>query len=99
MIVKTHISPEGKKIVAVCDSDIIGKKFEDGKIQLDLCSDFYKGIEKQEKELDEIIKTAYILNVVGASSIGWAIKKGLISDNGIIKVEGIPHAQIVMIRD
>ena len=98
MIVKTHIGPEGKKIVAICDSSIIGRKFTEGKVQLDLCSEFYEGEEKTENELDEITKRAYILNIVGTSSISWAIKKNLISEKNIIKIKGIPHAQVVLIK-
>ena len=35
-----------KNIVAVCDSELLGKKFESGKFQLDIKESFYKGEEK-----------------------------------------------------
>ena len=42
MIVKIH-NNEGRLILAICDKDILGKKFVEEKKQLDLSSGFYKG--------------------------------------------------------
>ena len=39
MLVKIHKSY--RNVVAVCDSDLIGKKFEEDKFQLDLKESFY----------------------------------------------------------
>jgi len=50
MIVKIHKSRE-RKILAVCDNELFGKKFEEGKLRLDLSSEFYDGEEVQEKNL------------------------------------------------
>ena len=48
MLVKIHNSY--RKVVAVCDSDIIGKRFDEGKRQLDIRENFYKGDEVNEEE-------------------------------------------------
>jgi hypothetical protein len=98
MIVKTHTSKEGI-LLAVCDSDILGKKFEDDKLQLDLTGGFYKGEEKSEDELREMLKTAYIVNLVGKNSVDFAIKEGIVSEDNVIKVQGVPHAQAVLFHN
>ncbi len=98
MIVKSH-SAEGKKIVAICDSDLLGKKFEEGNKQLDLTSDFYKGKETGPEEVKKIILSAYIVNVVGEESIAFCIKLGIIDKGGILKIDGIPHAQAVLVQE
>ena len=98
MIVKIHSTPNGK-IAAVCDKEILGKIFEEGKRQLDLSSEFYKGKEMTEKDLDRIVCGCYILNIVGKKSVGWAIKKGLIDADKIIRISSVPHAQCVLARE
>jgi hypothetical protein len=99
MIVKVHKTPEGKKLVAVCDAEILGKKFEEGNLQLDLTSNFYKGEEKGPEEVKEILKGAYMVNIVGEESIAFFIDLGLIEKEHILKIGGIPHAQAVILRD
>ena len=60
LIVKAHTAKEGI-IVAVCDPDILGKKFETDRLQLDLTSSFYKGELMSEEALDALVRKAYIL--------------------------------------
>ena len=99
MIVKEHKTPDGKKLVAVCDSELLGKKFEQGNLQLDLTSDFYKGEEKSGEELKEIIKNAYIVNVVGQESVAFFISLGIIEKCQVLEVDGVPHAQAMLMPD
>ena len=96
MILKLHKTRDGKKIAAVCDSDLIGKKFEEKKLQLDLSSNFYKGEEKSEEEVRELVKDSYIVNIVGKKSISLAIRLGLVSKKNIIKIKKVPHAQAIL---
>ena len=96
MIVKTHKTQDGRKILAICDSDLIGQKFEEKKLQLDLTSDFYKGEEKNEEEIISLLKGCYLINVVGEKSIGLVIKLGIINKNNIIKIKNITHAQGIL---
>lgn len=54
MIVKTHLTPNGK-LLAVCDSDILGKRFEEDERQLDLSGRFYKGDEVSDEILGKML--------------------------------------------
>lgn len=96
MIVKEHKSIEGRKIVAICDEDLIGKKFEDRRLQLDLNSNFYKGEKKTKEEVLKIFERADILNLVGKKTIEIALEAKVISKDKIIKIKNIPHAQAVL---
>ena len=40
-----------RDIVVICDSDLIGKEFEEGKFQIDIKENFFKGEEKTEQEI------------------------------------------------
>jgi uncharacterized protein len=96
MIIKVH-SADGKKMVAVCDEELLGKKFKEGEFQIDLTGSFYRGEKTDEKELDEMVKNAYLADFVGKKSVEYAQRKGLATDEGVMKIDGIPHAQIFML--
>lgn len=88
---------EGHIIVAVCDKNIIGKKFKEGEYVLKLEECFYKGDEALEEEVKEALSNATIANISGEKSIACAVECGCIDPDTIIFVEGIPHAQMVQI--
>lgn len=95
MIVKLHKTSDGRTILAICDKNLLNKKFEEGGLQLDLTSDFYKGGEKPEKEVFELIKRAQIINAVGEKCIHFLLKNKIVSEESIIKIRDIPHVQVV----
>ena len=98
MIVKVHKRAD-KTIVAVCDDDLLGKKFEQGELQLDLTSDFYKGDKIDEKETGDLIRNADIVNLVGEKAVKLGIQEGIIEEDHIIKIDNIPHAQAVIVHE
>ncbi len=96
MIVKVHKSPENRIIVAICDKDLFGKKFEEGKLQLDLSSDFYNGEEKNIKEIADLIRNADIINLVGEKSVQLGLTEEIISDEDVKKIDNIPYSQTAL---
>ncbi|MBI4152928.1 DUF424 family protein [Candidatus Woesearchaeota archaeon] len=98
MIVKVH-HDQGRKIVVIIDSDLLGKKFEEGNRQLDLTAEFYKGEEKSEKEVKGLVKGAYILHIVGRESVNVALKQGWIDEANILQIKGIPHAEAIAVEN
>jgi len=99
MIVKKHITPDHRLLLAVCDSSLIGKKFEQGGKVIDLSSDFYNGDETSKEEAAIIMKKAYLLNLVGEDSIQTGLDAGLVENNSVLKIEGIPCAQVLCIQE
>jgi len=89
-----------RDIVAICDSELLGKKFEQGKFQLDIKESFFKGDETDEEKVIEIMKDMEkedsTFNIVGKKSINTAIKAGIIKQEGIKKIQGIPFALILI---
>lgn len=94
MILKIHKS-DGRKLIALCDSDLIGKRFEEGNLQLDLTSAFYDGSEVKDKEAKDALKDADMIHAVGGKSISF-LKENIIVPEKVMKVKGIPHAQIII---
>jgi len=98
MLIKIHKSY--RNMVAVCDSDIIGNCFEEGKKILDVRESFFKGDEIDEKELIEkmqdLQKEDAAFNIIGKKAVACALKAGIISEEGILKVENVPYALVLV---
>ncbi len=95
MIVKVH-KRNDRTIVAVCDSDLVGRKFTEGERQLDLTGDFYKGEELSDKEVGDLIRNADIINLVGPNAIKIGLQEEVITQDHIITIDNIPHAQAII---
>ncbi|MFH1637941.1 MAG: DUF424 family protein [Candidatus Woesearchaeota archaeon] len=92
ILVKFH-----EKVVAVCDSELVGKTFEEDGKCLEVNEQFYKGEEKSDDEVKDILKDADNVNIVGEKSVKLAIEIGVVSEDGVIRVKGIPHALVFAI--
>jgi uncharacterized protein len=89
-----------RDIVAICDKDLLGKKFFEEKRQLDIKESFYKGELKSKEEVKKIINNAKkedaTFNIVGEESIKLALEEGIITNEGIGKTDGIPYALVLL---
>ncbi|MBT7903452.1 DUF424 family protein [Candidatus Woesearchaeota archaeon] len=84
-------------LITITDKDILGKTFEEGDAFLDLSSNYYSGEEMEISDLEKIMKNSYMLIFTGAISVQFAIKHKLISEENVLHIQKIPHAQCVMI--
>ncbi len=95
--IKIHKST--RNVAAVCDANLLGKKFEEGKKQLDVRENFYNGEEVSEKKAIEIIrkqaKEGATFNIVGQKSIAIAKKAGIITKENIGNVGKIKFALVL----
>lgn len=94
-----NIMERNKKIViAICDKPLLGNKYVEGELCLDLIKykNFYQGeLVENVKELDEKLNIASSINVVGKESLKLIEKKGFdIKNCRYIGKEKIPHLQI-----
>lgn len=83
-------------VVAICDEDIVGKTFREGKLKIEVKKDFYCGELVPIEKGIEAIKKGTVINIVGNNIVSEAINAGLIHPQGIIKIGGIAHAQKVI---
>jgi hypothetical protein len=87
---------EGKDIlVACCDDDIRGKTFEEGELVLHVMESFYCGELLEGPELCSLIEKATVVNMVGKKVVKLAVGAGLIDERNVLKVNEVPHAQMV----
>ena len=94
VLIKVH--ENYRKIVAVCDPELLGKKFEEGKRQLNVNEFFYNGKEYDESKALKLLENAKqddaCFNFVGENSVNLGIKLGIVGKNGIIRIQNVPHA-------
>jgi len=85
-----------RDIVAICDSDLLGKTFEEGKLQIHVKESFFKGEEMNKAQTIELIKDMAMedatFNIVGKKSVECAIEAGLVSKEYVIVIQGVPVA-------
>ena len=82
-------------LIGACDEHLLGKKYKDGKLRLHVDENFY-GSKKISKELlKKYLQDATIANLVGESCVKIAINMGLVDPSCVIRICGVPHAQMV----
>ncbi len=82
-------------LLAACDCDLLGKTLREGKIVFHIKDEFYNGRRASVDEAVGLICNSTIVNLVGKNCVGKAISKGYVHPEAVLKIEGIPHAQIV----
>jgi len=97
ILIKIHRSY--RNVVAICDSDLIGKEFESGKLYLDVKVSFFQGQEYKESEKEQALKVLQsqlakdaTFSIIGKESINLAIEAGVIGSGNVSHVQGIPFA-------
>jgi len=81
--------------LATCDADLLGKVLCEGKIVFEIREEFYKGLKVSVEEAIDLIEQSTIVNMVGHMIVKKAVEKGLIHPEAVIKISGVPHAQII----
>ncbi len=98
-MISIKIYKQGNDIlIGACDEKLIGKKFVDGKLQIDVSKEFYDGERITVEVLKKYLENATIANLVGEQTVQYAIKLGLVDPDCVLRIKGIPHAQIVRMR-
>ncbi len=87
---------EGKKVVAACDTELLGQIFEEGDAVLDLktYASFYRGEEATAEEVAGALASFGSANLVGKEAVGVALEKGLANEEDVKYIKNIPHLQL-----
>ena len=89
-----------RSVVAICDHDILGKKFEEGKRQLDVRENFYKGEEFSFENAIKLLKMQRqedsTFNIAGNNAVKIALDAGIIDEGNVGEVNGIKFALVLL---
>ena len=89
-----------RTIVALADTNLIGKTFTQGIKQIEIRPNFFKGEEKNKQEIIKILKKMQeedaIFNIIGKEAVQTALEAGIVDKKGIIKIHGVPIALVLL---
>lgn len=95
-MISMQIYKQGNDVlIGACDETLLGKSFSEGKFHLSVDKKFYGGQRVSVDILQKYLKDATIANLVGEETIKCAIAMGLVSEDCILRIDGVPHAQMV----
>ena len=96
MEVYVNLKKAGRNVLlAICDCELLGKTLREGKIVFHIKDEFYNGRKATVEEAMGMIDNSTIVNLVGRCCVEKAITQGYVHPEAVIKIEGVPHAQIV----
>lgn len=99
-MIAVKIHNASRRIVALCDSALVGKKLEQDKRQLEARASFFKEKELGFEEAVKLIKFQAredaTFNIVGHNAIKAAIEAGLIDQDGVDTIEGVPFTLVLL---
>ena len=81
---------EHEGVIAICDEDVLGKKFGDFFVS----ERFHEGELVGLNEVKKILKEEVPFNLVGNEIIKIAISVGLLDEKSVVDVGGVKHGQI-----
>ncbi len=84
-------------LVALCDRETLGRTFREGELRMRVNERFYRGTLMDVDDCDPYLREATMANFVGKESVGKGIRLGLIKEENIIRIQGVPHAQMVRV--
>ncbi len=96
LILKVHRTGDGRKITCVTDGDLLGRKFEEGKRQLDFSAPYYAGEGKPKDLIEKHIISSYMVVFSGHSSIKLGLDLSIIDEAHILSIKGVPQAQVLI---
>ena len=92
-----------RNVIAVTDKELLGKQFFEGKKQLDIKESFYKGENEKPFTKEEVLnimkeqsREDSTFNIVGKKSISCAIEAGLITNDQVLEIDGIPYTLVLL---
>jgi hypothetical protein len=94
MYLKAH-QQGAERLIAVCDCDVLGRKFTQGKLCLEVNPDFFGGEKASLKDIEAALAGATMANFVGCKTVFHAISLGYVEKDNVLSIDGILYAQMV----
>jgi len=94
MLLLKILRTSGENIVIICDRELLGQTLKEGDLKLEVKESFYGGREASVEECLRALQDATIGNLVG-SIVEHAAKAGIINPENVIRLQNVPHAQLV----
>jgi hypothetical protein len=94
--VYVNLKQDGRNVLlAICDCELLGRTLREGKIVFHVRDEFYNGRKASVEEAIGMINNSTIVNLIGKCCVEKAIAEGYVHPEAVLKIEGVPHAQII----
>lgn len=87
----------GQILLAACDADLLGTEHHEGKLRLQVTPEFYDGMRVDEAGLRSFLRACTVANLVGPRTVDVAVDLGLVAEEHVMTVGGVPHAQMMLL--
>jgi len=93
MPIRMKVYHRGREtLVAACDEELLGKTFRERGLKIEV-SAFYAGDPVTEEQFLAHLRFATIGNFVGKETIAIVTRGGFVAEDGVLWIDGVPHAQ------
>ncbi len=84
-------------LIAISDSNLIGSVLKDGDIEFEITESFYGHDKVSFDSILHDLEKATIINAIGKNTIELLIKNKFISEESLLVIAGVPHAQAIFV--
>jgi len=94
MYLKTY-QQGAEVLIAICDCDILGKRFVEGDLSLEVSCEFFGREPASASDVEAALEGATMANFVGCRAVEHAIHLGYVVKENVLSIDGILYAQMV----
>ncbi len=85
---------QASRMVNICDEELLGRTLREGKLKVDISSDYFEGSRVDEKTALAQIRQTDIANLVGNRIVERALKEKLAHPRAVRKIEDVSFLMI-----
>jgi len=90
---KIHVQG-GHRLLAACDRELLGSEHREGELHLNIEGSFYFDEFVDRETFLRFLKTVDMANLAGEAVVSAAVEAGYISEDCVLRIDSIPHAQL-----
>ena len=96
--VKVH-KRQGHICAAACDEELLGETLEEEPYCITIKNEFFGGdlVDDEDKATSALFQRSSSLNIFGERAVALAIEAGCIDPDNVVRIKGVPHAQMFAI--
>jgi hypothetical protein len=91
---KIHRMAGHPPMLAIADYGLIGRSFSENGVTLLINKELYEGMVGDRNHIANLMLAHDIIVLAGHNSVSLAKELGLVTEDSVLRVEGVPHVQI-----
>jgi len=86
-----------RKVVGMCDENLLGKIFREGDLVLEINEEFFGGDLLELDEALHIAETSENVMAVGEVIVGRLVEVGLAHPESVLRIAGVPYVILLQV--